>query len=139
VVFLDIAIGTIFFVLGLILALSKSAKGSMLMTFLLGLVGGGGGSVVVGGGHIAILEGGKPPEYLWNLAGFLFAVDAGVGLILGVAVKYFDPMRQGPIEISVVQEPVDPKDKIPLSSIARRGCFAIVDYAKGSSKGRSAA
>ena len=115
-VFFDIAVGTIFFVVGLILALSKSAKGSMLMTFLLGLVGGGGGGVVLGGGHIAILEGGHPSQYLWNLAGLLFAVGAGaaLGLILGVAVKYFDPKRTGPIEISVAQEPISPGDKNPL-------------------------
>jgi hypothetical protein len=114
---LDIAVGTIFFALGLLVALSKTAKGSTLMTFLLGLIGGGGGGVgvILGGGHIAILEGHRPSQYVWNLAGLLLGVGVGtgVGLLLGVTLKYFDPKRTGAIEISIVQEPVDSKDKIP--------------------------
>ena len=58
-ILLDIGAGSIFFALGLILALSKSAKGSTFVTFFLGFIGGGAGGVILGGGHIPLLDPGN--------------------------------------------------------------------------------
>jgi hypothetical protein len=80
---LDVGMGVLFAAVGFILALSKSAKGSSVLTLLLGLVGGWAG-VAVSGSHAGSTE---QPRILSGLSsesvGWL-VLSIGLGTILGL-------------------------------------------------------
>jgi hypothetical protein len=84
--FLSLAIGVLCFPIGLLPAWSTSAKGSSVLAFLLGLLGGGGGGIALGGGHLTLAGRELPPD---ALATVLMAIGVGVsiGLIFGVTFK----------------------------------------------------
>jgi hypothetical protein len=113
---LYVGVGATFFAIGLVLSLSKSAKGSAVMTLLLGLVGGGSGGIVLGGGSVPLLGDPTSPDYAANLGRFLLAIGAGTALGLGVGVTVRYRARRaglGDIEVAPAQEEVSPTDKLP--------------------------
>jgi hypothetical protein len=43
------------------------------------------------------------------------SAGTGLGLILGVALRYFDPKHTGAIDIGMLQEPVDSRGQDPYA------------------------
>ena len=111
---LEIGLGAIFFLIGLILALSKSAKGATVLTVLLGIIGGGGG-IIFGQGHIPFVPKDASPEQQASSAGAILIAIAG-GAILGLAVviisKAVGRKRGVDIGINVAQPDVDANSKL---------------------------
>jgi|HubBroStandDraft_3_1064219.scaffolds.fasta_scaffold138213_1 hypothetical protein len=110
---LDLGVGAIFFAVGLILSWSKSAKGSAVVTFLLGLVGGGSGGAMLGKGHFG--PSGVPVQLdASSLGGLLLAIGVGTtaGLALGTLWKLKAQKNKQTIDIGMAQPKIDPKKKI---------------------------
>jgi hypothetical protein len=111
---LELGLGVLFFVVGLIMALSKSAKGATLVTFLLGIVGGGGG-IICGEGHVPFLpKDASPDQQASNAGALLLAVGVGcvLGLGLGLIIKAVGKKRGVDVEINVAQPGIDPNSKL---------------------------
>jgi hypothetical protein len=109
VLVLAFGVGAIFFFIGLMLSLSKSVKGSAIVTFLLGLLGGGTGGLVFGGGHVA-LTGESGVSVGWLL--LAIGVGGSIGVILGTCWKVWAQRREVNIGVSIVQPNLDPNDQI---------------------------
>lgn len=114
---LSLGVGAIFFAIGLILAWSKSAKGSAVVTLLLGLIGGGGSSVVFSGGHLVPTgeSGASPQLNASSLGWLLLAIGLGttLGLVFGMLWKLRARKNNSDIVIGMAQPRVDPQNKIP--------------------------
>jgi hypothetical protein len=110
---LDLGVGAIFFAVGLILSWSKSTKGSAVVTFLLGLVGGGSGGAILGKGHVT--PSGLPVQLdASGLGWLLLAIGVGTttGLVLGTMWKLKAQKNKQTIDIGIAQPKIDPSKKI---------------------------
>jgi hypothetical protein len=110
---LDLGLAAIFFAVGWILSWSKSAKGSAVVTLLLGLVGGGSGGIVFGSGHLspklnsASLD---PAAVGW----LLMAIGLGTvaGLSVGTLWKQRSQKSGQDVTVGMAQPEVSPENKL---------------------------
>lgn len=114
---LDLGVGAVFFFIGLMLALSKSVKGSAIVTCLLGIVGGGAGGVVFGGAHLTFAgqNGVSSQVDKGSLGWLLFALGIGgiAGLTSGTIWKIRAKKQGVDISVAVAQPNINAKDEIP--------------------------
>jgi len=112
-VILTLGVSAIFFAVGLILSWSKSAKGSAVVTFLLGLLGGGTSGIVFGGGHLNTGLNATPLDA--SQAGWLLlAIGLGTtgGLLVGTLMKLRAKKKGGDIVIGMAGPKIKPENKI---------------------------
>ncbi len=107
---LALGIAAVFVAVGLILAWSKSTKGSTVVTFLLGLFGGSG--LVFGRTHQSI---GSLQLDAASIGWLLAAMGGGTvaGLVFGMAWKLSAQKKGQKVDIGVFQPKIDPNKKIP--------------------------
>lgn len=112
-VILTVGVFAIFFAVGLILSWSKSAKGSAVVTFLLGLLGGGTSGIVFGGGHLATGLN-APPLDASNAGWLLLAIGSGTttGLLVGTFMKLRAKKKGGDIVIGMAGPKIKPENEI---------------------------
>lgn len=110
---LNLGLAAMFFAVGLILSWSKSAKGSAVVTLLLGLVGGGSGGVVFGGGRLSPKLGSAPLDAA-GVGWLLLAIGLGTtaGLLLGTLWKLSAKKKGQDVSIGMAQPTVRPENKI---------------------------
>jgi len=77
-------VGAVFFVIGFIASISKSAKGSSIIQVLMGLVVGGAGGILIGGGAI---QGVEPTKATFGISLLAIAIGLFLGILLGVKLK----------------------------------------------------
>ena len=113
---LTLGVAAVFFAVGLILAWSKSAKGSVVLTLFIGFFSGGG--IVFGSSHSSI---GSLQLDATSIGWLLLAMGGGVaaGLIFGMVWKLRAQKNNQKIEIGMVQPGLDPKDRLPLKNSER--------------------